>query len=95
MRKNPHGRILRGEPKEQHLKTVPKFCPYINLKLVICKILSIAFFVATFLLSHINITFQFTLVRLNLSKSLSKHKGYEYINVIFMTIIHSYIITFK
>jgi len=24
MRKNPHGKILRGEPKEQHLSTVPK-----------------------------------------------------------------------
>ena len=27
MRKNLHGRILRGKPKEQHLSTVPKFCP--------------------------------------------------------------------
>ena len=27
MIKNPHGRILRGKPKEQHLSTVPKFCP--------------------------------------------------------------------
>ena len=25
MRKNPHGKILKGEPKEQHLSTVPKF----------------------------------------------------------------------
>ena len=24
MRKNPHGRILKGEPKEQHLSTVKK-----------------------------------------------------------------------
>ena len=28
MRKNPHGRILRGEPKEKHLSTVPKSYPY-------------------------------------------------------------------
>ena len=26
MNKNPHGRILKEEPKEQHLSTVPKFC---------------------------------------------------------------------
>ena len=26
MRKNSHGRILKGEPKEQHLSTVPKSC---------------------------------------------------------------------
>ena len=26
MRKKPHGRILRGEPKEQHLSSVPKSC---------------------------------------------------------------------
>ena len=28
MRKNPHDRILRVEPKEQHLNTVPKSCPF-------------------------------------------------------------------
>jgi len=27
MRKNSHGRILREEPKEQHLSTVPKSFP--------------------------------------------------------------------
>ena len=27
MRKNPHGIILKEEPKEQYLSTVPKFCP--------------------------------------------------------------------
>ena len=48
-----------------------------NLKLVISKILSITFIIATLLLSHINVTFQFTLIRLNLSESLSKHKDYE------------------
>ena len=26
MRKNPHGRILKGKPKEQHLSTIPKSC---------------------------------------------------------------------
>ena len=29
MRKNPHGRILRGELKKQHLNTVPKSCSFI------------------------------------------------------------------
>ena len=29
IRKNSCGRILRGEPKEQHLSTIPKFCPCI------------------------------------------------------------------
>ena len=28
MRKNSHGKILRGELKEQHLSTVPISCPY-------------------------------------------------------------------
>ena len=27
MYKNLHGRILRGESKQQHLSTVPKSCP--------------------------------------------------------------------
>ena len=26
MRKNPHGKILEGKSKEQHLNTVPKSC---------------------------------------------------------------------
>ena len=26
MRKNSYGKILKGEPKEQHLSTVPKSC---------------------------------------------------------------------
>ena len=30
MRKNPYGRILRGEPKEQHLSIVPTSCPIYN-----------------------------------------------------------------
>ena len=45
---------------------------YIYLKHVISKILSIKFIVVTLLLSHINVAFQSTLVRLNLSQSLSK-----------------------
>ena len=28
MRKNLHGRILREEPEEQHLSTIPKSCPF-------------------------------------------------------------------
>ena len=55
----------------------------IDLKLVISKILSIAFIIATFLLSHINVTFWSILVWLNLSEILSKHGGFEYTNVIF------------
>ena len=47
-------------------------CMYINLKLVISKILSIIFIVAIFLLSHINVAFQSTSVWLNLSKSFCK-----------------------
>ena len=30
MRKNLQGRILKYEPKEQHLSTVPKSCSYFN-----------------------------------------------------------------
>ena len=47
-----------------------------------------AFIIAMLLLSHINVVFQFTSVRLNLSESFSKHEGYEYTNVIFRAIIH-------
>ena len=61
---------------------------YINLKLIISKILSIAFIVVALLLNHINITFQSTSIILNLSESLFTHKGYEYTNVIFREIIH-------
>ena len=32
MRKNPHDIISKGEPKEQHLSTVPKSCSIIKLK---------------------------------------------------------------
>ena len=59
-----------------------------NLKFILSKILSKIFIVATLLLNHINVAFQFTLVRLNLSVSFSKHKIYEYTNVIFSAIIH-------
>ena len=30
MRKNSHGKILKEEPKEQHLIIIPKSCPYIS-----------------------------------------------------------------
>ena len=33
MRKNPHDKILRGKSKEQHLSTIPKSCPFINIPL--------------------------------------------------------------
>jgi len=32
MKKNPHGRILKREPKEQHLSTVPKSCSFKNIQ---------------------------------------------------------------
>ena len=28
MKKNPHDKILKGEPKEQHLSIVPKSCHF-------------------------------------------------------------------
>ena len=52
------------------------------------KTLSIAFIVTTLLLSHIKVAFQSTSVQQFLSESLSKYKGYEYINVIFIEFIH-------
>ena len=60
----------------------------IYLKLIISKLLSIAFVVATLLLSYINVAFQSTLVQLNISFSLSKHKSYEYTNIIFRVVIY-------
>ena len=33
MRKNPHGKILKGKPKEQHLSTVYKSYPIIIISL--------------------------------------------------------------
>ena len=30
MRKNPYGKILKWEPKEQYLSTVPKSCSFIK-----------------------------------------------------------------
>ena len=59
-----------------------------NLKLIISKILSIVFIVTTLLLSHINVAFQSISIRLNLSESLSKHKSYEYTNLIFRVVTH-------
>ena len=61
---------------------------YIYLKLVISKILNIAFLIATIMLSHINVIFQPTFVQLNLSKRFSKHEGYEYTNLIFTAVTH-------
>ena len=34
-RKNPHGRILKRESKEQHLSTVSKSCPVYNISKVL------------------------------------------------------------
>ena len=31
MRKNPHGRNLKEEPKKQNLSTILKFCPKNNI----------------------------------------------------------------
>ena len=38
MRKNSHGRILEGEPKEQHLNTVPKSCSFFTIQLIFATI---------------------------------------------------------
>ena len=38
MKKNPHGRILKREPKQHHLNTVPKSCSYIYVSYNIGKI---------------------------------------------------------
>ena len=45
---------------------------YIDLKLIISKILSITFIVTILLLNRINVAFQSILVQLNLSESFSK-----------------------
>ena len=39
MIKNPDGRILKGEPKEQYLSTVPKSCSYLisSIKIILIK----------------------------------------------------------
>ena len=60
----------------------------INLKLVVSKILNVAFIITILLSSHIKVAFQFTSIWLNLSENISKHKGYEYTNIIFMVVIH-------
>ena len=36
MRKNPHGRILRGKFKEQYISTVPKSCHFHNTSIFNC-----------------------------------------------------------
>jgi len=65
-----------------------KTCVCVCVRFVISKILSIAFILVMLLLSHINIAFQSTSIRLNLSESISKHKSYEYTNVILKAVIH-------
>ena len=39
MRKNPHGRILIEELKEQYLSTIPKSCSYLisSIKIILIK----------------------------------------------------------
>ena len=37
MRKNPHGRILKGEPKEYHISTVLKSCSLSNISGILCR----------------------------------------------------------
>ena len=37
MKKNPHGRILKKVPKEQHLSIVPKSCSYIYIYILVHK----------------------------------------------------------
>ena len=44
MRKNPHGIILKDEPKEQYLSTVPKFCPQFISFFKLLRICLITFF---------------------------------------------------
>ena len=46
-----------------------------------------AFIIVTLLLSHINETFQPSSVQLYLNESFSKHKSYEYTNIIFRAVI--------
>ena len=38
MRKKPNDRILRGEPNEQHLSTVPKSCSKVNSIIIYSKV---------------------------------------------------------
>ena len=46
------------------------------------------FIIATLLLSHINVSFQLTSIWLKGSKSLSKHDGYKYTNLISRAVTH-------
>ena len=36
MRKKPHDRILRKEPKEQHINTILKSCSYMCVCVCVC-----------------------------------------------------------
>ena len=61
--------------KSQNVGTKSAFTPkniYIDLKLIISKILSITFIVTMLLLNRINVAFQSIFVQLNLSESFSK-----------------------
>ena len=72
----------------ENIYSKSKFIIKKNLKLVISKILSIGFIITILLLSFINVSFRSTLVRLNLSDSLSNHEGYKYTVVIFKAVTH-------
>ena len=48
MRKNSHDKILKMEPKEQHLNTVPKSCSFINYDLLYYQNINIYICVCTF-----------------------------------------------
>ena len=59
----------------KHTHTHTHTHTYIYLKLMISKILNIAFIFATLLLSHINVAFQSTSIQLNLSERLLNIKA--------------------
>ena len=37
MSKNPHDRIIKGEPKKQHLSTIPKSCLSLWSRVKFCR----------------------------------------------------------
>ena len=58
MRKNSHGKILRGKPKEQHLNIVHKSCSYVKTQFplhCVCVFqIIIIIMVNTFFITHIS-----------------------------------------
>ena len=68
---------------------------YIYLKLMISKILNIAFIFATLLLSHINVAFQSTSIQLNLSKRLLNIKAMNIQTSILLNELHEVDYIFK